>query len=174
MHIVLGILTSVVTVLYLLERLGVDIGWLNPWSWRRRRAWANKYEGDPIYSIEDPMHVAAILIVGTVKLEGDLTAEQKNDLLSQFEQKFSLDARAASDLLGSTTHLLGAPQVVGTQLQGLADKRKNVFSRDQAESMIEMAAQVAAIGAETSTSQRDYIDGLRSLFVTQTQDGTWS
>ncbi len=174
MHIILGILTSVITILYLLERLGVDIGWLNPWSWRRRRAWAKKYEGDPIFSIEDPMHVAAILIVGTAKLEGDLTTEQKKDVLSQFEQKFSLEPRAASDLLGSATHLLGAPQVVGSQLEGLATKCSDTFSRDQAESLIEIALQVAAIGGKISTTQRDYVDGLRSLFVTHTQDGTWS
>ncbi|MDH3532963.1 MAG: TerB family tellurite resistance protein, partial [Gammaproteobacteria bacterium] len=82
MHIVIGILTSILTILYILERLGIDIGWLNPWSWHRRRAWAKRYHGDPIYSIEDPIDVAAVLIVGTAKLEGDLSAEQKAAILS--------------------------------------------------------------------------------------------
>ena len=97
MHIVLGLLGSIISILYLLDRLGVDIGWLNPRYWRHRRDWAKKYDGDPIYSIEDPIQVAAVLIVGVAKLEGDLSAEQKKAILGQFEEKFSLDSRAASE-----------------------------------------------------------------------------
>ena len=85
MHIVLGLLTTAVTILYLLDRMGIDLGGLNPFYWRRRRAWAAKYEGDPIYSVEDPMHVAALLIVGTAKLAGDLSAAQKRAALDTFE-----------------------------------------------------------------------------------------
>ena len=136
MHIFLGFLTTVVTLLYLLDRMGVNLGGLNPFYWRRRRAWARKYEGDPIYSIEDPMHVAALLIVGAAKLDGDISAEQKRTALNQFEQNFSLDSRAASELMASAAHLLGTPQVIDTQLKGLADKNQDRFSRDQAESMM--------------------------------------
>ena len=125
MHIVLGILGSIITILYMLDRLGINLGGLNPFYWRRRRAWAAKYQGDPIYSIEDPMHVAALLIVGTAKLDGDLSAEQKNVILSQFESSFSLDSRAASELLGSAAHLLGVPQIIDTQLNGVAEKNKD-------------------------------------------------
>ena len=112
MHIVLGLLGSIVTILYLLDRLGIDLGGLNPFYWQRRRAWEKKYQGDPIYSVEDPMHVAAILIVGAAKLAGDLSAEQKRVALEQFESSFSLDSPAASELFGSAAHLLGAPQII--------------------------------------------------------------
>lgn len=40
MHIVLGLLGTLVTILWLLYRLaemGIDLGGLNPWAWRRRR-----------------------------------------------------------------------------------------------------------------------------------------
>jgi hypothetical protein len=174
MHIVLGLLGSIISILYLLDRLGVDIGWLNPWSWRRRRAWAKKYEGDPIYSIEDPIHVAAILIVGVAKLEGDLSAEQKTAVLTQFKETFSLDSRAASELLGSATHLLGAPQVIGTQLDGVANRNSHTFKPDQAESMIDMIQQIASVGGAMSDAQREFVDRLRSHFVSPSQKGTWT
>lgn len=174
MHIVLGLLGSIVTILYLLDRLGVDIGWLNPWSWRRRRAWAKKYEGDPIYSIEDPIHVAAILIVGVAKLEGDLSAEQKTAVLRQFEETFTLDRRTASELLGSATHLLGAPQVIGTQLDGVANRNRHTFKPDQAESMIEIIQQIATVGGAMSDAQREFVGELRSLFASPNQRGTWT
>lgn len=174
MHIVLGLLTSILTILYLLDRLGVDIGWLNPFAWRRRRAWMNKYEGDPIYAVEDPIHVAAILITGVAKLEGDIGAEQKQAVLTQFEQKFSLSPQAAKELLTAATHLLGAPQIVETQLNGLADKHKGTFSGEQADSLFEMVHNVATIDGDMSAIQREFIDGLRSRFDIPRPEGTWA
>lgn len=68
MHIVLGLLGSIITILFLLDRLGIDLGGMNPFYWYRRRAFSEKYSSDPIYSIEDPVHVAALMIIGAAKL----------------------------------------------------------------------------------------------------------
>jgi tellurite resistance protein len=174
MHIVIGVLSALVTIFYLLDRLGIDIGGLNPFYWRRRRAWAKKYQGDPIYSVEDPMHVAAILIVGAAKLDGDLTAESKKAAMQQFRSKFSLDTGGASELLGSAAHLLGSPQILDTQLNGLIDKNHKRFTPEQAESMIEMVADVAAADGPLSTKQTEFIDSLRARFIpTKDNQGTW-
>lgn len=172
MHIGLGLLGAIVTILFLLDRLGVDLGGLNPFYWKRRRAWAKKYQGDPIYSVEDPMHVAALLIVGAAKLDGDLSASQKKAALQQFESVFSLDPRAAAELLGSAAHLLGPPQVIDTQLNGLADKNKDRFSQDQAESMIQMMIEVASADGDLTAEQNTYVDSMRSRFVRLKQNET--
>ena len=174
MHIALGLLTSILTILYLLDRLGVDVGWLNPFAWHRRRAWARKYEGDPIYSVEDPIHVAAILITGVAKLDGDLGAEQRQAVLAQFEQKFSMSPQAAKELMTAATHLLGAPQVLETQLNGLADKHKGTFNGDQADSLFEMLHHVATVEGEMSATQKEFVDGLRSRFMIPKAEGTWA
>ena len=174
MHIVLGLIGSIISILYLLDRLGVDIGWLNPRYWRHRRAWAKKYEGDPIYSIEDPIQVAAVLIVGIAKLEGDLSAEQKSAILGQFEEKFSLDTRGASELFGSAAHLLGAPQIIGSQLDGLLNRNTSTFKPDQAQSIIEMIEQVSEVGGTLSIAQREFVDILRSRICARGSSGTWS
>jgi len=175
MHIVLGLLGSIVTILYLLDRLGIDLGGLNPFYWQRRRTWAKKYQGDPIYSVEDPMHVAAILIVGAAKLAGDLSAEQKRVALEQFESSFSLDSRAASELFGSAAHLLGAPQIIDAQLEGLAGKSKDRFSRDQAESMLQMMVKVISANGDLTAKQSEFVENIRSQFVPPEQDaGAWS
>ena len=175
MHVIIGLLGSIVSILYLLDRLGIDLGGLNPFYWRRRRAWAAKYDGDPIYSVEDPMHVAALLIVGAVKLDGDISSEEKKVVLDQFEAKFSLDARAASELLGSAAHLVGAPQVIDKQLNGVAKKNKDRFSADQAKSMIRMMVDVASADGDLSAKQREYIASIRSLYAPlEESQGTWS
>jgi len=175
MHILLGLLGSIVTILFLLDRLGIDLGGLNPFGWRRRRAWARKYGSDPIYSVEDPMHVAALLIIGAAKINGDLTAEQKKVAQEQFESNFSLDSRAASQLFGSAAHLLAAPQLIDTQLNVLADKNKSYFSQDQAESMVKMMIEVASADGDLTATQNEYIEGIRSQFVSvEKRQGTWA
>lgn len=43
MHIILSVLGAVITILILFNRLnanGIDIDWLNPFAWKRRRDWA--------------------------------------------------------------------------------------------------------------------------------------
>lgn len=175
MHIIIGILTSLVTIFYLLDRLGIDLGGLNPFYWRRRRAWAKKYQGDPIFSIEDPVHVAAILIVGAAKLDGDLTADSKKAALRLFKSKFSLETGGASELLGSAAHLLGSPQVIDTQLAGVMDKNSSTFNREQAESMIQMAIDVASANGELSAKQQEFIGTMKARFTAPEKTaGTWS
>ena len=74
MHIVIGFLTSLVTIFYLLDQLGINLGGFNPFHWYRRRAWLKRHGGDPIYAVEDSMEVAALFVVGVAKVDGDLTA----------------------------------------------------------------------------------------------------
>lgn len=174
MHIVLGLLTAIVSILFLLNRMGVNLGGLNPFDWRRRRAFAKRYGADPIYSVEDPVHVAALLIIGAAKLNGDLTAEQKEVAQEQFESNFSMDSRAASQLFGSAAHLLAAPQLIDTQLNALADKSKSHFSQDQADSMVQMMIEVASADGNLTATQSEFIEGIQSQFVpVKKRQGTW-
>lgn len=176
MHIVIGFLTALVTIFYLLDQLGVNLGGFNPFYWRRRRAWAKKYQSDPIYSVEDPMHVAAILILGSAKLDGELSAEQKRVALAQFESQFSLDSREASELLGSAAHLLGAPQIIDAQLNGVAKKNEDRFSKEQTDSMLQMMIQVASADGEMSAAQQEFVETIRSQFISpeKKREGTWA
>jgi len=174
MHVVIALLGGVATILYLLNHLGVDIGWLNPYWWKRRRQWAAKYQGDPIYSVEDPLHVAALLIIGVAKIEGDLTAEQKQAIRQQFSSKFSMSEQETSDLLGSAAHLLAAPQLVSTQLKELARRNKDNFSGEQADSLLEMMQAVADAEGAVSPGQRAYLDEMLANFTPKPKgDGPW-
>lgn len=175
MHIILGALTTIVTILFLLDRMGISLGGLNPFHWYRRRAFANKYGSDPIYSVEDPVHVAALLIIGVAKLDGDLTAEQKRVAQEQFESEFSLDSREASQLFGSAAHLLAAPQLIDTQLKKLAERSRDRFSGEQVKSMIQMMIEVASTDSDLTAAQREFIEGVRSQYIREEKpQGTWS
>lgn len=174
MHIVIGILSAILTILYILDRVGIDVGALNPWSWRRRRAWAKRYHGDPIYSVDDPIQAAAIFITGTARLGGGVSAEEKRVILGLFEEKFSLNARDASELFGSAMHLLGAPQVIDTQLDGLAGRTRDLFTPEQAESILEMLRDIAALDGGSTAKQNEYITRLRAALVKPEPVGSWA
>lgn len=175
MHIVLGLLGSIVTILFLLDRLGIDLGGLNPFYWHRRRAFIKKYGSDPIFSIEEPIHVAALMVIGAAKLDGDLTVDQKRTAQEQFVSEFSIDSREASQLFGSAAHLLAAPQLIETQLQKLAARNRDRFSADQARSVVEMMTKVAAADGALSEVQRSFIEAVRSEFVREEKpNGTWA
>lgn len=177
MHIVIGFLTSVVTLLWLLHRLaemGINLGGLNPFYWRRRRAWAKKYHGDPIYAVEDPMELAALYVVAVAKLEGEISAEQKTTILQQFSDNFSLDDRAASQLLGASVHLLGHPQLIRNQLDGLLKRTGDRFTADQVESLIAMMQAALSPGTALSEEQAELIEAVRKRYaVEEKSGGTW-
>ena len=175
MHILIGFLGSLITVFYLLDRLGIDIGGFNPFHWRRKRAWMKQYDSDPIYSVEDPMHVAALLILGAAKLDGVISAAQKNVALEQFESTFSLNAQEASELVGSAVHLLGSPQVIDAQIKGLADKNKDCFTKEQADSMLQIMVTVCSADGSASAEQSTLVENLRTNFVSpEPSQGTWN
>lgn len=175
MHIIIGFLGSLLTIFYLLDRLGVDIGGLNPFYWYRRHAFAKKFGADPVYSIEDPLHVASLLVIGVAKLDGDLTAEQKRVAREQFETSFSMDEKASSELFGSAAHLLAAPQLIHDQLRKLVGKNKDRFSAEQAESVLQMMECVAAAEGQPTDAQRRFVDAVRSqLTMAKAPEGTWT
>ena len=174
MHIVIGFLTSLLTILYLLDRLGIDLGGFNPFHWRRRRAWRRRHEGDPIYAVEDPLELAAIFVVGVAKIDGDITAKEKKSILAEFASNFSLSEREATQLLGSSAHLLGQPQLLGTQLSTVLSRLDDLFTPEQAESLVTMMTTVVSSNEQLSSEQANLIESIRDRFSGQSSTGgTW-
>lgn len=175
MHVLLGLLTAIATLLYALDRVGIDLGGMNPFHWYRRRAFAKKYGSDPIYSVEDPVHIAALLVIGAAKLDGDMTAEQKQLAQEQFCAEFSMTERESSQMFGSAAHLLAAPQLIGEQLEKLADRNKDTFTPEQAESLMQMMVKVAAANGSVSARQQAFIDTVRAAYIKAPRgEGTWA
>lgn len=146
MHIILGVLGTIITILVLLNRLadaGIDLGGLNPFSWNRRRKWRKKYEGNPILKMENPMDATAILMVAVVKANGDMTKEDKSLLLNLFENEFYLAKKDAAGLLISSVHLLGDGLEVRGKIKSFLSPSKKFFTEDQAKSAISLITKVA-------------------------------
>ena len=94
MHIVLSIITALAGLAWALSSLqksGFDIQALNPFLWHRRNAWRKKHDTKPIYKLSEPIDVAAILLLGVAKCEGEVSAEQKNKLVEIFQKDFHFE-----------------------------------------------------------------------------------
>lgn len=166
MHIVLGLLGTIVTILWLLHRLaemGIDLGGLNPWLWQRRRRWKKKYEANPIYGISSPMEATALLVAATAKADGDMSSEEKSEILKIFENEFHLSKREASGLLVSSTFLINKGDEVRDNLTRVLSQSINNFSSEQAESAIELVQRVADIGGGASETQSEFVQNATRL-----------
>ena len=158
MHIVLGILGPIITVLILLNRLaeaGIDLGGLNPFLWQRRRKWRNQYTGNPLFQIESPMDAAGILLVSTAKADGDISLEEKKALQAMFEKEFNLSSKDAAGLFISSVHLIGDGVQLRAEVERFLKPNKEQFSQAQIALTLRLLNEVAAVGgsAHPNTTQ---------------------
>ena len=175
MPYLLGLLGLIVTVLILLSRLadaGIDLGGLNPFLWRRRRAWRQKFEANPLFGLDQPMDVAAVLAVGVAKADGDMSTQQKQALLQRFQQTFNIDARAAEDLLSSSAHLVGDGRILRDQVHDLVSRSKGKFTDNQIVSTLSVLEAIAAVEG-ASDRQRELISNVGDSLRDQPTAGTW-
>lgn len=160
MHIILGILGTVVTILVLLSRLkegGVDIGWLNPFTWARRRKFRKEYQTHPAYTLESPMDVAALFLVAVAKSDGDMTKGQKEKILSLFSSELNLSDAKARELLGSSVHIFGRGDDVLGNPSRVLSRTMDSFSKEQVASVLSMLNEVATAEGEATPTQQKLI-----------------
>lgn len=167
MHIILGTLGTIVLILILLNRLsdgGIDIGWLNPFAWKRRRDWAKKYHANPIYSLQSPMEVTALLMIAIAKSEGEISSEQKTEIKSKFQQVFHLDESQAASLFTSSAFLLKDDVQAVKNVRKLLEPSINRFSEEQAASALELIKHIANFDSPADTFQREIVEAFKSSF----------
>ncbi|HET8699318.1 MAG TPA: TerB family tellurite resistance protein [Gammaproteobacteria bacterium] len=178
MPILLGMLMSIVTILWILYRLaemGITLGGLHPWAWRRRRAWRQKYEADPLFSLVDPLDVTALLAVATAKADGDMSAAERQALLAEFEKTFAVNARKASELLTASVHRLGDGTALRDKLEELLARCRERFSEAQRESALELLDRVAGAGGRASAQQLELVARVRAALQPElARKGTWA
>ncbi len=172
MHIILSVLGTIVTILWLLHRLaqmGVTLGGLNPFLWNRRRKWKKHHDANPIFKITSPLEATALLITAVVKAEGDMSSEEKAEILSIFEHEFHQSFSEAQGLLVSSSHLLGKGDELRDNLEGVLTPSLDSFSDEQAHSAIELLNRVGSISGRSSEAQRSIIHPATELLTSTIQ-----
>jgi uncharacterized tellurite resistance protein B-like protein len=170
MHIILAALGTIVTILILLNRLaeaGIDLGGLNPFFWQRRRQWKKKYQGNPVYSIESPMEMTALLMTATAKADGDMSSEEKIALLRFFKDEFHMSRRDAAGMLISSAHIFGNGEEVRANLEKVLKPSLEEFSEEQAQSALKLLESVCEIDSAGNELKREFVERVRQVFQKQ-------
>lgn len=178
MHIILGLLGSIITILILLNRLaeaGIDLRGLNPFLWHRRRQWQKKFEGNPIYHIESPLDLTALLATATAKLDGDMSSEEKNALLTLFQKEFNLNKKGAAELLLASAYLLGKGEELYANLDKVIKPSLEKFTPEQAEAASNLLDEVARIDSVGAELKHEFVTKIKTQLKQPFQaKGTWN
>ena len=162
MHILLGALTLIGAIIYLLKLLDdaglIDLYRLDFLVWYRRRKFQKKAATEPLFALTDPKEVVALLVVAVAKIDGDITAEQKQTILQSFQDEFGLSREDASSLMGSNVFLLRNYLDVKKELKRILAPSKNTFTLVQADAAILLMERVARCEGEPSRLQSDFME----------------
>jgi uncharacterized tellurite resistance protein B-like protein len=172
-HIIIAFITALATLLYALERLGVDLGWLNPWAWRRRRAWLKRSTGNPAFSLEKPIDAAALIVTAAAKIDGDISIQEKEELKSIFVSTFKLSEIEATQLLGASVFLLGSGEDVFKSPEKVLRNSIEKFTEEQKKSVFEMLEKVVSIGGSSSAVQIEFVGKVRSAVYPNVDKRNW-
>lgn len=178
MHIVISVLTALAGLIWaltMLHRSGVDLNSFNPFFWLRRRRWQKLHGTNPLYKLSSPIEVATVLVVALVKVEGEITREQKSSVLEIFTHEFHLSASQAGDAFSSSAFLLQNEMHIANSIKKIVDPCKNQFSPDQVSSLLSILNRVARLEGDASENQSELLAAITKAFgqTAETQQSAW-
>ncbi len=147
MHIIIAAITAIATLLFALNKLqesGFDLNGLNPFYWARRRAW-EKQQVNPLYAVETPRELGALLMLAVLQRGGDLTSDEKQQLLQLWEGELQFSTAAARDMYGVASHLLGTDPNHAERIEEIVKPALAQMSEAQRVSIIELVRRVAEL-----------------------------
>jgi len=177
MHIIIGLITAiggVVWALYRLQNSGLDLNSFNPFYWARRRKWEKQLGTKPLHCLDKPIDAAAVLLISTAKIEGEITREQKAEIINLFVNEFNLDKNKAVELYSSSSYLLQDPINAVAEVKNILSPCKNMFNPEQTESLITMLKKIASLENEISNEQLNLIGAVeKELRIKKADSGNW-
>ena len=178
MHIIIAVITALgglIWALNALQRGGFDFSSLNPFLAYRRWHWRRTYGGKAIYQLERPMDVAALLLLGIAKADGEITSDQKKLLLEMFQAEFRISRDEASDLLLASSHLLRDVIYLVDHLDKVLERSAERFEPEVAASLLSMMRRVAVLDGSVNSEQQKLIDATERYFATLHKPaGVWN
>jgi uncharacterized tellurite resistance protein B-like protein len=178
-HIIIGAITALAGLLWAinsLQRSGFSLSSLNPFLAYRRWQWSRTYAAKPIYRLERPMDVAAILLLGIAKADGAITSDQKRELQSLFQSEFEISRDEAADLLLASSHLIRDEIYLVDHLDKILELSAPKFEPSAVSSLLSMMRGVAALDGSINGEQQKLIDATDRYFATRQKvtSGKWS
>lgn len=178
MHIVIAVITALAGLLWALNSLmnsGFHLSSLNPFAAYRRWQWRRTYGAKPIYRLERPMDVAAVLLLGIAKADGDITSDQKRELQAIFQTEFDISRDEAADLLLASSHLIRDEIYIVDHLDKILEISAPRFEAENVSSLLRLMRRVAALDGSINGEQQKLIDATERYFAARkVPSGKWA
>jgi uncharacterized tellurite resistance protein B-like protein len=166
---VISALAGLIWALSALQSSGFHFSSLNPFLAWRRWQWRRTYGDKPLYKLDRPIDVAGVLLLGIVKADGEITSEQKRELLSIFQREFDLSRDLASDLLLASSHLIRDEIYLVDRLDKILERSAGRFERETADSLLTLMRRMATLEGSINTEQQKLLDATERYFAARFQ-----
>ena len=165
----LGLLTALIFVAEGLKRLGIDVGWLNPLTFFRRRAWQKKVSFSPLYALEHPVDVAGVLALAVAEYAGPQTEERRAATQALLAQHLGMQEKDAQDLWLASAHLLRAHPLATPEVPAVLQKSSGKFTACHRQTLLALMQDVAArtAGGQANVNQQALIEAVERFFQQQ-------
>ncbi len=160
----LGLVVAVALALGALKRNGVDIGWLNPFTFFHRLRWKQKSAIPPLYALDHPIDVVAVLALAAVQTSGLVTSKQKEGVLALLCQHLSMDAAEANKLWILSSHLLRHRALDAREVPAVLERSADKFSDYHQKTLMSVVRAAIAIEPPENTAQSELVAAIEAFF----------
>lgn len=172
---ILGLVITFTMAMEALRRFGIDVGWLNPLTFFHRRAWRKKVGTPPLYALDHPVDVVAVLALAVVQTTGTVTAEQKSGVQALLSQHLGLSDAEASGLCVASAHLLRNRALAVSELPDVLARSADRFTDYHQQTLQAILRSAALIEPPVNAAQQELMDAVDAYFAKRkAAQGPWS
>jgi uncharacterized tellurite resistance protein B-like protein len=155
-----------------LQRSGFQFSSLNPFLAWRRWQWMRSHGARPIYKLDKPIDVAAVLLLAVAKADGEITSDQKKELLGMFQGEFGISRDEAADLLLASSHLIRDEIYLVDNLDKVLARSAPRFQAETVASLLAMMRRVAGLDGSVNAEQQKLIDATERYYAARLETST--
>ncbi|MGF1627124.1 MAG: TerB family tellurite resistance protein [Alphaproteobacteria bacterium] len=111
----------------------------------RRRGWRQDSAPRPLDAVDDPMLIAAVVLVLSIRCDRDITQEDRVALTAEMARVFQVERTAADQLLGEAEFLVRDVTDCASWSGRLAEKLAACCNVEERQQVLEMAEAVAPL-----------------------------
>ncbi|MDR0247972.1 MAG: hypothetical protein LBI16_06235 [Burkholderiales bacterium] len=163
MHIVIGVITAIAGLIWALVALrnsGANFESLNPFAWYRRYQWKKNFHAHPAMAADNPMDIAAVVLLHTAKLKGELTRETRQMLLNLFQDTFKIEEKETNELFSATSFRL-KDGLFEKHVSRFIEERWNALTTTQAQQIVPLVQRIAELDGTSTPQQSGFISLLK-------------
>ena len=168
MGVLLEILGLIITFTFAMEALrkfGIDVGWLNPLTFFRRHAWRRKISTPPLYALQHPVDVVAVLALATVQTTGAITTHQKKGVQALLSEHLNMSESDATNIWLASSHMLRSRPLELGELPAVLGPSADKFTDYHVQTLKTVMQLASQLEPPVNSSQLELLEAVDAYFA---------